>query len=104
MEDALMEAKAALAKSKDKMAKYYDCRQTPAPVYQPGDKVYLDTSNIQMTRPSQKLTHKRLGPFTIVRKVGNGAYRLHCHLLQWLKNMSQCLHDLERSDWCDLLT
>ena len=25
-------------------------------------------------------------------------------LLQWLKKMSQCLHDLERSDWCDLLT
>jgi hypothetical protein len=24
--------------------------------------------------------------------------------LQWLKKMSQCLHDLERSDWCNLLT
>ena len=24
--------------------------------------------------------------------------------VQWLKKMSQCLHDLERSDWCDLLT
>ena len=74
MEDALTEAKAALAKSKDEMSKYYDHRQTPAPVYQPGDKVYLDASDIQMTRPSQKLTHKRLGPYTVVRKVGNGAY------------------------------
>ena len=52
MEDALMEAKAALAKSKDKMSKYYDRRWTPTPVYQPGDKVYLDTSDIQTTRPS----------------------------------------------------
>ena len=77
MEDALTEAKAALAKSKDKMSKYYDCRQTPAPVYQTGDKVYLDASDIQTTRPSQKLAHKRLGAFTIVRKVGNGAYQLH---------------------------
>ena len=77
MEDALTEAKAALAKSKDEMAKYYDCRWTPAPVYQPGDKVYLDASDIQTTRPSQKLAHKRLGPFTIVRKVGNSAYQLH---------------------------
>ena len=25
-------------------------------------------------------------------------------LLQWLKKMSQCLHDLERSAWCNLLT
>ena len=74
MEDTLMEAKAALAKSKDKMAKYYDQRQTPAPIYQPGDKVYLDASDIQTTRPSQKLSHKRLGLFTIVRKVGNGPY------------------------------
>ena len=76
MEDALTEAKAALAKSKDEMSKYYDCRRTPAPVYQPGDKVYLDASDIQMTRPSQKLAHQRLGPFTIVRKVRNDAYRL----------------------------
>ena len=77
MEDALTEAKAALAKSKDEMSKYYDHRQTPAPVYQPGDKVYLDASDIQMTRPSQKLAHKRLGLFTVVRKVGNSTYRLH---------------------------
>ena len=71
-----MEAKVALSKSKDKMAKYYDQRWTPAPDYQPRDRVYLDTSDIHMTRPSQKLSHKRLGPFTIVRKVGNGTYQL----------------------------
>ena len=76
MTDALTEAKAALLKLKDEMAKYYDRRWTPAPDYQPGDKVYLDASDIHMTRPSQKLSHKRLGPFSIVRKVGNGAYRL----------------------------
>ena len=33
MEDALEDAKAALAKSKDNMAKYYDWRQTPTPDY-----------------------------------------------------------------------
>ena len=26
------------------------------------------------------------------------------HMIQWLKKMSQCLHDLERSTWCNLLT
>ena len=76
MTDALTEAKAALLQSKDEMAKYYDWRRTPAPDYQPGDKVYLDASDIHTTRPSQKLSHKRLGPFSIVRKVGNRAYRL----------------------------
>ena len=76
MEDALKEAKAALVKSKDDMAKYYDRRRTPSPDYQPGDRVYLDASDIHTTRPSRKLSHRRLGPFPVVRKVGNGAYRL----------------------------
>ena len=52
MGDTLDEAKAALVKSKGDMAKYYDWTRTPALDYQPGDKVL------------------------IVRKVGNGAYRL----------------------------
>ena len=77
MEDALNEAKAALVKSKDDMAKYYDWRRTPAPEYQPGDKVYLDASDIHTTRPSRKLSHRRLGPFPLVKKVGNSMYRLH---------------------------
>ena len=76
MEDALNEAKAALVKSKDNMAKYYDQRRTPALEYQPRDKVYLDASDIHTTRPSRKLSHRRLGPFPVVKKVGNGAYCL----------------------------
>ena len=76
MEDALKEAKAALIKSKDDMAKYYNRRRTPAPDYQPGDRVYLDASDIHTTRPSQKLSHRKLGPFPVIRKVGNGTYRL----------------------------
>ena len=74
MESALKEAKAALAKSKDNMAKYYDQKRTPAPDYQPRDRVYLDASDIQTTRPSKKLSHWRLGPFIIIKKVGNSAY------------------------------
>ena len=41
-----------------------------------GDKVYLDVSNISTTQPSWKLSHRRLGPFTVERKIGNGAYWL----------------------------
>jgi hypothetical protein len=76
MEDALEEAKAALTKSKDDMAKYYDWKQTLSPDYKPGDKVYLDASDIQTNRPSWKLSHQRLGPFSIVAKVGNSTYQL----------------------------
>ena len=53
MEDTLMEAKAALAKFKDEMAKYYNWRRLPAPDYQPGDKVYLDASDILLHSVSQ---------------------------------------------------
>ena len=76
MEDTLNKAKAALVKSKDDMAKYYDQRRTPAPEYQPRDRVYLDASNIHTTRPSRKLSHRRLGPFLVIRKVGNSPYHL----------------------------
>src|SRR5271155_4436897 len=76
MKAALDEAKATLIQSKDDMTRYYDRNRTPAPDYQPGDKVYLDASDIQTTRPSKKISHRRLGPFEVIRKVGNGAYQL----------------------------
>ena len=57
MKNTLEEAKAVLAKSKDNMAKYYNQKWTLAPDYQPGDMVYLDSSDIQTTRPSRKLSH-----------------------------------------------
>ena len=47
MESTLDEAKAALAKSKDNMARYYNQKRTKVPEYKPGDKVYLDASDIQ---------------------------------------------------------
>src|SRR5437016_593076 len=76
MKNTLEEAKSALAKAKDDMARYYNQRRTPAPVYAPGDKVYLDADDIQTTRPSKKLSHRRLGPFTVESRVGTNAYRL----------------------------
>ena len=36
----------------------------------------MRASDIHTTRPSRKLSHRRLGPFPVIRKVGNGAYRL----------------------------
>jgi hypothetical protein len=53
-----------------------DRKHTPALDYQPGDKVYLDASDIQATQPSKKLSHHCLGPFEVIKKVGNGIYHL----------------------------
>ena len=57
MKSMLEEAKSALAKSKDDMARYYNQRRVPAPEYQPRDKVFLDASDVSTTRPSKKLLH-----------------------------------------------
>jgi len=71
-----MEAKSVIHKAQEDMTRYYNQKRTPAPVYKPGDRVYLDASDIKTTRPSPKLSHRRLGPFKIECQVGLLAYRL----------------------------
>jgi hypothetical protein len=66
------EAKAALTE----YSMYYNHQHEPAPVFAPGDKVWLDGTDIATNRPSSKLSHRRLGPFVIDACVGHGAYRL----------------------------
>jgi hypothetical protein len=46
------------------------------PVFEPGKKVYLDSSDINTIQPSQKLSHRFLGPYSVVHAVGKNAYRL----------------------------
>ena len=58
------------------MTRYYNQRRSPAPMFKPGDWVYLDASDIRMTCPSLKLLHRRLGSFEIKCQVGPLAYRL----------------------------
>ncbi|GLB33389.1 putative retrotransposable element tf2 155 kda protein [Lyophyllum shimeji] len=80
MKLAQEEAKAALAKAKDNMARYYDQHRILAPEYKPGDRVYLDTSDIETTRSSKKLLHCYLGPYTFECQVGPLAYKLRLPL------------------------
>jgi len=57
MRTAIEEAKSVICKAQDDMKRYYDRRRTLALVFNPGDKVFLDASDIQTTCPSQKLSH-----------------------------------------------
>ena len=68
MKDTLEEAKSALAKAKDDMTRYYNRCRSPAPTFSPSDMVYLDSEDIQTTRPSKKLSHRRLGPYPVERR------------------------------------
>jgi len=76
MKDTLEEAKSALAKARDDMARYYNRHRSPAPTFSPGNMVYLDSEDIQTTRPLKKLSHCRLGPYSVERRVRKYAYRL----------------------------
>jgi len=44
-------------------------KRLPAPQIEEGSKVWLDARHIRTTRPSRKLDWKRLGPYTVKRKV-----------------------------------
>jgi hypothetical protein len=76
MAQGLEEAKSAIAKVKDEYAMYYNCRCEPALVFKPGDRVWLEGSDIATNRLSSKLSHRCLGPFVVEVCVGQGAYHL----------------------------
>jgi len=76
MKSATEEAKSAICKAQEDMTRYYNQKRTPAPMYKPGDWVYLDASDIKTTHLFPKLSHHRLGPFEIERQVGLLAYCL----------------------------
>ena len=76
MESTTKEAKSAIRKAQEDIMRYYNRRRSPAPIFKPGDRVYLDVSDIRMTCLSPKLSHCRLGPFEIERQVGPLAYQL----------------------------
>ena len=54
-------------------------------MFNPSDKVFLDTSDIQTTHPSQKLLHQQLGPFVVEQQIGPMAYYLK--LPHWMKQL-----------------
>ncbi|KAF9810337.1 hypothetical protein IEO21_06996 [Rhodonia placenta] len=58
------------------MKVYYDKHVQEAPVFAPGDKVWLDARNLRLKQPSKKLSPKRLGPYAVRRKLGDLDYEL----------------------------
>ena len=76
MKSTTKEAKFTICKAQEDMAQYYNQRRSLTLVFKPGDRVYLDASDIKTTCPSPKLSHRRLGPFKVERQVGPSAYHL----------------------------
>ena len=76
MEMATNEAHSALQRAADDMARFYDIHCQHAPIYKVGDKVWLNAQNIIITRPTKKLDHKWLGPYTVDKAISQNAYLL----------------------------
>jgi hypothetical protein len=53
-----------------KYKEFYDTHHKESPPFKVGDLVWLSRRNITTTRPSPKLDYKRLGPFKIIKVVG----------------------------------
>jgi hypothetical protein len=56
---------------------YYNKSKLEGPRFREGNLIYLLRRNIKMTRPSNKLNHKKFGPFKIKRNIKDINYELH---------------------------
>ena len=88
MEMATNEAGSALQRAADDIVCFYDIHHQHAPTYKVGNKVWLNAQNIITTRPTKKLDHKWLGPYTVDKVISRNAYGLqlpssfgHTHLV-----------------------
>ncbi len=76
MTERLRQAKLAIRAAQDRQKAYAD-RSRREVVYAVGDMILLSTKNIRLLDPrNNKLLPKWLGPFQIVQKVGEVAYKL----------------------------
>ncbi|MBW0512353.1 hypothetical protein O181_052068 [Austropuccinia psidii MF-1] len=70
--------------------KYADRNRTIPPDFQPGNKVWLASKNINTTRPTNKLSARWLGPFEVLKRVRSHAY--HLKLPQQWKSVHPVFH------------
>ena len=70
------ELRAELKSAQERQARYYNQHVSESPRYWPDQLVWLLRHNIKTTCPSDKLDHRRLGPYPIERAVSDVAYKL----------------------------
>ena len=86
MQKVRKETEAALNGAAKDMKRFYN-RKHRFEEFEEGDKVYLSTDHIVTGWPKKSLNWKRLGPFSITKKISPTAYKL------WLPR-SWCIHPM----------
>ena len=66
------------------MKRHFDAHKNTVQEYRKGDRVWLEGTNIKTDKLMKKLDNKRHGPFPIIEKVGESAYKLKL-LATWKK-------------------
>jgi hypothetical protein len=90
LEQIHTELRAELEHAQASQSRYYDEKHIPAPDLQRDQLVWLLRRNIKTTRPSDKLDHRRLGPYRIIRKIGACSY--HLQLPSYLSRLHPVFH------------
>ena len=68
----IQKARTDAQQSLSKQIKHY----TPKRTLSPGNKVMLDSCNLQVNTPSRKLSPRRYGPFKVLKQISLVAYRI----------------------------
>ena len=76
MKHIYKEAQSALVKAKEEMKCYADYHRGEPLKYQVGDKVWLETEHLKLTRPSKKLSEKHISPYPIIEIKSSSAIQL----------------------------
>ena len=76
MKETLEQTKENIEKAKTCIKRQADKHRSKAPDYEIGDKVWLSTENLKLTRASKKLTERWLGPYDITKRIRDNAIEL----------------------------
>lgn len=74
--DVREDTKSSLDLAAEHTKMYYDRHMQEAPIFQIGDKVWLSAENLNIKQPARKLSHKCLGPYEVLQRVGQLDYKL----------------------------
>ena len=110
MHSILKEAKSTIHKSRDNITRYYNQQHTSVSMFNPGNKVFLDFSNIHTTCFSTKPLHCYFGPYVVEKQIKPIAYYLklsqtfqRLHLVFHVVKLTPILKDLISGRYSSLL-
>lgn len=92
------QARLCITQAQRRQAKFADAHRQEMS-FDVGAKVLLDTEHLQLSLPSRKLAHRRVGPFKVVSKVGPVAYKLE--LPSTMSSVHPVFHVSKLEPWED---